>query len=204
MNETLPCPNCSSPVDIRTARWCDCVAKKLSVVCPHCEACFCHRRGYPMQKEWTLSLQERREQQAMEKFRRAVAASARTPEHVRTVLVVDDDEEIRLIAEYTVQHMGYRVLTASDANEALELVRRERPDIVLTDALMPKMDGRELCKLIKLVDPAIQVVIMSALYTASRYRNEAMKTFQADDYLVKPISFGRLQEVLQDLAVRAA
>lgn len=80
---------------------------------------------------------------------------------------------------------------------------RELP-IVLTDALMPKIDGRQLCRLIKAVNRSIKVVIMSGLYKSTRYRIEAMKAFHADEYLAKPIDFARLQQVLGKLAVKAA
>src|SRR5216683_2759866 len=83
------------------------------------------------------------------------------------------------------------------------IVESSRPDIVITDALMPKIDGRELCRLIKRVDPSIKVVVMSGLYTKSHYRVEAMHQFQADEYLAKPINFERLRNVLEDLSSAA-
>jgi CheY-like chemotaxis protein len=132
------------------------------------------------------------ERQTAEKFRRALGASLSSPEGLG-VLIVDDDEEIRLIAEYSVQQMGYRTLSAANAEEAMSIVKDSRPDIVLTDALMPKIDGRQLCRLIKAVDASIKVIIMSSLYKSSRYRVEALNTFRADEYLVKPINFEKLR-----------
>ena len=79
-------------------------------------------------------------------------------------------------------------------------MERSRPDIVITDALMPKVDGRQLCRLIKNIDPSIKVVVMSGLYTKSHYRVEAMHQFQADEYLAKPINFERLRNVLEHLS----
>jgi YesN/AraC family two-component response regulator len=83
-------------------------------------------------------------------------------------------------------------------------MERTRPDIVLTDALMPKIDGRQLCRLIKTSDASIKVVIMTALYKSSRYRTEAMNTFHADEYLAKPIDFAHLRQVLGNLSARVA
>ena len=204
MTQTLPCPNCRAAIDVASAKWCDCLSKKLSIVCPHCKACFCKLRKFTMEPEWNVALRELLEQQTVEKFRRSLGVSTTAVKYPQTVLVVDDDEEIRLIAEYTITRMGYRVYTAADAEEGLAMAADLRPTIVLTDALMPKMDGRELCRRIKYLDPSIKVVVMSSMYTGSRYRIEAMNDFHADEYLAKPINFRRLRDVLNSLLARAA
>jgi len=203
--KSLPCPRCNSSIELLSVQWCRCVSKALSVVCPSCRQCFCKLRSFPKRAEWTLALCELVQEQTEEKFRRALEAlpAGASPDQ-RTVLIVDDDEEIRLIAEYTIQKMGFHTGTAPGAEEALAFVERFRPDIVLTDALMPKVDGRQLCRLIKAIDPAIKVVVMTALYTGLRYRSEAMSAYQADEYLAKPIDFGQLQQVLQHLTAVAA
>ena len=203
MNSTLPCPTCKAPIEVASAQWCNCLSKKLSVVCPSCHSCFCKLSPSARGAQWNVALRETLDQQTQEKFRRALEGSAGNSAKLQTVLIVDDDEEIRLIAEYTVQHMGYRTIMASDAEEALAIVKRSRPDIVITDALMPKVDGRELCRLIKNIDPSIKVVVMSGLYTTSQYRVEAMHQFHADEYLAKPINFERLRTVLEQLSSAA-
>ncbi len=203
MTKSLPCPTCKAPIDLPSAKWCDCLSKKLTIVCPSCHACFCKLLRFPMEVEWAGALRDLLEQQTAEKFRRALGAT--TPANKgQTVLIVDDDEEIRLIAEYTLQQMGYQTLIAADAQEGLAMVENFRIDIVLTDALMPKVDGRQFCRLIKLQHPSIKVIVMSALYTSSRYRIEALHEFHADEYLAKPIHFGRLHDVLEKLSVQAA
>ena len=158
------------------------------------------RRG----EEWNQALQELLERQTAEKFKRSLGASLATPGEGLTVLIVDDDEELRLIAEYSVQQMGYRTLSAANGEEALEIVQASRPDIVLTDALMPKIDGRQLCRQIKGIDSSIKVIVMSSLYTSPRYRVEAMSMFHADEYLVKPINFDKLRQVLDNVSKKAA
>ena len=157
-----------------------------------------------MRAEWNQALRDLRERQTEEKFRRALGATSGSSQEGLAVLIVDDDEEIRLIAEYTVQRMGYRTRTAANAEEALEIVKSSHPDIVLTDALMPRIDGRQLCRMIKGIDSSIKVVVMTSLYTTSRYRVEAIHSFQADDFLAKPINFVKLEQVLHQLALKAA
>ena len=200
----LPCPSCAAPIYLDAIEWCHCVSTALSAICPSCHSCFCGKSLFPMRGEWQFELRALRERQTEEKFRRALGTGPETFKEGPTVLIVDDDEEIRLIAEYSIQEMGYRTLTARNAEEALKVVQQSVPDIVLTDALMPKTDGRQLCRLIKLIDPAIKVIVMSSLYTASRYRTEALNTFHADDYLTKPINFDKLRAVLAKVSSVAA
>lgn len=83
------------------------------------------------------------------------------------------------------------------------MMKTVRPGLVLTDALMPKVDGRQLCRFIKADFPSVRVVIMTALYTSIRYRHEALKTFHADDYVAKPIDFQKLMDVVGRLVPRA-
>jgi DNA-binding response OmpR family regulator len=64
----------------------------------------------------------------------------------KTVLVIDDDLHIRRIIELGLSRSGYRVLTASDGAKGLELLYTMKPDAVVTDLNMPKLDGEALCK----------------------------------------------------------
>jgi CheY-like chemotaxis protein len=73
-------------------------------------------------------------------------------------------------------------------------------DVILTDALMPKMDGRELCRRLKEAHPQLKVVLMTSLNTASHYRTEAGHVFKIDEYLAKPLRYGELRAALQRVA----
>jgi CheY-like chemotaxis protein len=141
-----------------------------------------------------LSLRERRRVEARNGLG-AVAVHARAS----LVMLVDDDEEIRAVGAHIIGRLGFRCTIASDGAEALALMMVEEPVVVITDALMPRMDGWELCRFVKRTSMA-KVVIMTSLYTARRYRNEAFKRYGADDYLAKPIDFAALQASLTRLA----
>src|SRR6185295_12943029 len=108
-------------------QWCQCVTRPLSVVCPTCRNCSCKLRDYPMRAEWTCVIRELLQKQTEEKFRRALNTSRMNAATGPTVLIVDDDEEIRLIAEYTIQQMGYQVITAAGPEAALATIERSRP-----------------------------------------------------------------------------
>jgi len=115
------------------------------------------------------------------------------------VLVVEDDPRVRRITAEAVDELGYGHLVARDGMEGLDLARRYTPDMILTDALMPRLDGREMCRLLK-EDPrtaAIKCVVMTGLYTRTRYRSEAISYFRVDDYVHKPVDFNQLRTLLQ-------
>jgi CheY-like chemotaxis protein len=190
----LPCPACHQVVDAMTAPWCRCMVRRPTPVCDRCQACLCEADSHVVREFWqraTPAVLSRNAAERKSRATRSVVSCMNVD-----VLVVDDDEEIRTVAAFMVQEMGYSVMTATGAAQALELLETVTPTLVLTDALMPKVDGRQLCRFIKESYPHIQVVIMTSLYTTSRYKYEALKTFRADDYVAKPIDFGRLSGVI--------
>src|SRR5437868_14132405 len=106
MQPTLPCPSCKASIEVSSAPWCQCLSKNLSVICPSCHACFCKLSPAERGIAWNTALRAMLEAQTEEKFRRAIEASATDAAKSETVLIVDDDEGIRLIAEYTIQKLG--------------------------------------------------------------------------------------------------
>jgi len=112
-------------------------------------------------------------------------------EDVTTVLVVDDNAEVRA---YVKQHLAprYRVLEAVNGEQGVEVARRLLPDLVLSDVMMPVMDGHALCRALK-TDPEtdfIPVILLTA--RAEAEDRLAGLTEQADDYLTKPFDVREL------------
>ena len=106
---------------------------------------------------------------------------------MKTVLVVDDEADIVDVIVAVLADHDITVLAAYDGRAALALARRERPDLVLSDVMMPGLDGRELCALIK-ADPALsgtRVALMSAMYKLD------LREVDEDAFIPKP--FGRDQ-----------
>ena len=115
----------------------------------------------------------------------------------RRLLVVDDEEGMRSLVACYVEQMGYDVTTVTGPKEALSILATGSFEIVVTDALMPGMDGRELCRNIKdAYGSRIKVVLMTSLYTANRFKAEARYRFGVDEYLNKPLHFGALKAAL--------
>lgn len=198
----FPCPACASIIDAMTAEWCRCLVKRPSAVCPQCQVCLCKAESHINREFWHRAPAPVIERNLAERHLRAERSQVRGK--IIDVLVVDDDEEIRTVAAFMIEQMGYRVMTASGAAHVLELLESVAPSLVLTDALMPKIDGRQLCRYVKAGFPDVKVVIMTSLYTSPRYKYEALKTFQADDYVAKPIDFENLTQVVERFVPRKA
>lgn len=190
----FPCPSCHHVIDTSRAQWCRCLVKRPSVVCGDCKVCLCKAEPHFSREFWLRAPSGIVTRNAEERTSRATRPTRSVRE--LDVMVVDDDEEIRSVAAFMLEQMGYSVMTASCAAEALEMMEQVTPALVLTDALMPRIDGRQLCRCIKAGYPGVRVVIMTSLYTSVRYKNEALKIFRADDYLSKPFDFQKLQDVV--------
>jgi len=114
--------------------------------------------------------------------------SAGKDNDVRRVLVVDDEEHIRRILKFQLEKNGYEVVTAENGEEALKLVRRSMPDLILLDLMMPKIDGFEVCRQLRADFQTNQIPII--MLTAKSDLPDRIKGLQggANDYLVKPYS----------------
>jgi len=124
-----------------------------------------------------------------------------TPAPRIKLLAIDDDPQSLELVSEALAGDGLRILTANDPESGLDLVRREHPEIVLSDVVMPKMNGMELLSRILEVDPATNVVLMTAHYSTDA-AVEAIKK-GACDYLTKPISLPVLRERIGKLVTDA-
>ena len=117
----------------------------------------------------------------------------------KRILVVDDEIYIVHILEFTLTMEGYEVITAADGEEALRKVETDRPDLVVLDIMMPRMDGYEVCR--RLREDAetreLPVILLSA--RGRPIDREAGIEVGANDYIVKPFSPRRLLEKIRDL-----
>jgi DNA-binding response OmpR family regulator len=110
------------------------------------------------------------------------------------IVVADDDDDILDLVALTLERSGHVVHCARDGEEALELVKRERPDLAVLDVSMPKLDGLELTRLLR-EDPdtsAVRIVLLTALVQESDV-SEGLAA-GAHDYVRKPFSPQELQE----------
>lgn len=105
------------------------------------------------------------------------------------ILVVDDEPQIRRVMRSTLSSQGYLITEAKSGEEALELTRKERPDLILLDVNMPGMGGLEACREIRRASDA--PIIMLTVRNAERDKVAALDA-GADDYVVKPFGIEEL------------
>ena len=110
------------------------------------------------------------------------------------ILVVDDEPNIVLSLEFLLKKEGFRVRTATNGEEALKALRESKPDLVLLDVMMPKMDGYDVCQTMR-ADPELSAVHIIMLTARGRdvERDKGM-AIGADDYVTKPFSTSDLVE----------
>jgi two-component system alkaline phosphatase synthesis response regulator PhoP len=115
------------------------------------------------------------------------------------ILVVDDEIYIVHILDFSLGMEGYEVLTALDGEQALERVRNDKPDLIVLDIMMPKLDGYEVCRTIK-ADPETRNIPVILLTAKGRNVDQKMGfDVGADDYITKPFSPRKLVERINSL-----
>jgi DNA-binding response OmpR family regulator len=101
------------------------------------------------------------------------------------ILVVDDEPRVSRLARDYLEKSGYRVLTAADGISALAMARRERPNLIILDLMLPGMDGREVCRTLRR-ESDLPIIMLTAL--AEESDQVLGLEIGADDYIVKPFS----------------
>ncbi|MDQ3281720.1 MAG: response regulator [Acidobacteriota bacterium] len=188
----VACFNCQLTFDATRAEWCSCVGRDNTLVCEHCHGCFCKAPAAYRERFWIDAPPSLFERKMIGSKRNLNSSSNPSPREVKRplILLVEDDENVQLIVRTVVSSMGYGFVVGANGQEGLSLAREYHPDLILSDAFMPKLDGREMCRLLK-EDPmtaGAKAIIMTGLYTDRKYRNEALDYFKVDDYVAKPLA----------------
>ena len=116
----------------------------------------------------------------------------------KTVLLVEDDSDLRDMLGQTLQRAGFTVVTAVHGADALTKLRTLDADIVVTDILMPEMDGFELIRALRAKWPQLPIVAMSGIDDTPNFRNLALK-FGAKAALSKPVNRAHLVDLIRDV-----
>ncbi|MBC7236608.1 MAG: response regulator transcription factor [Chloroflexi bacterium] len=106
-----------------------------------------------------------------------------------TILLVEDERTLLETLQYNLQRQGYKVLTASDGLQAVDLARKERPDLIVLDLMLPRLDGLEVCRLLRR-----EMVVPILMLTARVDEVDKVVGLEigADDYMTKPFSMREL------------
>ena len=116
-----------------------------------------------------------------------------------TILVADDEPNIVISLEYLMKREGYTVLVARDGQEALDMIARDRPDLVLLDVMMPKKSGLEVCQAVRASEELQATKIL--MLTAKGRDTDLAKglALGADAYMTKPFSTRELVQKVADM-----
>ena len=106
----------------------------------------------------------------------------------KTILVVEDEPDIRELVRYNLEQAGFGVVEAGDGEAALALVRRERPALVILDLMLPKGDGLEICRVLRARPETANLPILMLTAKAAEVDRVLGLEFGADDYVTKPFS----------------
>jgi two-component system cell cycle response regulator DivK len=123
--------------------------------------------------------------------------------YMPTVLVVDDNADTRAVVRWMLERWGYRVLEASDGREAFEVTVESRPDLVLMDLSMPRVDGYDAIRSIRGREEFARLPIIAVTAFDRADSRDGAALAGCDHFLSKPIDYYRL-EVLAERLTKAA
>ena len=115
-----------------------------------------------------------------------------------TILLIDDEDQLRMLFQMALEGAGYRVLTAESGQHSLRLLQHQEVDLILVDIFMPDMDGLELIPLLRKTRPASKIIAISGGSWEWDYLDTA-KSLGAHDTLKKPFN---LQELLDAVSIQ--
>ncbi len=116
------------------------------------------------------------------------------------ILIVDDEPHIVLLLETRLKAEGYEVLSAQDGQSGFEMAKKERPDLIVLDLMLPKMDGYKVCGLLKKDSRYAGIPILMFTARAQEEDKRMSEEVGANDYLTKPfqpaVLLGKIKELL--------
>ncbi|KMP11934.1 chemotaxis protein CheY [Candidatus Nitromaritima sp. SCGC AAA799-C22] len=114
---------------------------------------------------------------------------------MKKILVVDDEENIRLLYKEELVEDGYDVALASSAEKAMKIIKEDKPDLITLDIKLPGMDGIEFMRRLKEEDQDIPVILCSAY---GRYKQD-FRVWASDAYVVKSADLGELKLTIKQV-----
>lgn len=115
------------------------------------------------------------------------------------ILIIEDVPEIALALRIRLEKAGYEVITASDGEEGLEKTREGKPDLIILDLMLPKMDGYRVCRLIKF-DEELEHIPIIILTVRDQKKDKTLgREVGANAYIVKPYDFQELLTTIKKL-----
>jgi CheY-like chemotaxis protein len=121
----------------------------------------------------------------------------------KTVLIVDDEKFVRELIKIKLGRCGLTVIEAENGFEAIEIARTRRPDLILMDVMMPKMNGFEACEKLKSIPETARIPIIMLTARGEQDNQVRGVSLGAADYMSKPFSPQKLAELVIEILQRA-
>lgn len=117
----------------------------------------------------------------------------------KRAVVVDDDLKVIILVAKALADLGFEVFSAENGSEALELVKKEKAHLLVTDILQPGLDGTQLCQAVQedTETSGTRVIVMSGVYNESMFRSQM--DCRTNGFLGKPIDVVRLKELVNEI-----
>ncbi|OGW10483.1 MAG: hypothetical protein A2W75_08755 [Nitrospinae bacterium RIFCSPLOWO2_12_39_15] len=118
------------------------------------------------------------------------------------ILVVDDEPELVEMVKIRLESYNYEIIVAYDGQEALGKARKEKPDLIILDLMLPKIDGYKVCRMLKFDEEYKKIPIV--MFTARSHESDEKLGYEcgADTYITKPfeptVLLGKIKELLKD------
>lgn len=119
-------------------------------------------------------------------------------EEKKTILLVDDNNDVITTYSVVLKRLGYNVSVARDGKECIEKIKEEKPDMVLLDVFLPGLSGSEVCRLIKDESQTKDIPVVAITASMSNATRERMAEVGADCFLLKPIDVTDLSRVINE------
>ncbi|MFA6358161.1 MAG: response regulator [Candidatus Omnitrophota bacterium] len=120
----------------------------------------------------------------------------------KKILIVDDEPHIVTMLENRIKHAGYEVITAIDGQEGLSKAQKEKPDLIILDLMLPKLDGYKVCRMLKFDGKYKHIPIIMLSARAQEEDKKIGEQVGADGYITKPfepqVLLGKIKELLLD------
>ena len=119
----------------------------------------------------------------------------------KKILLVDDEKDLVETVSFRLKASGYDVVTAYDGQEALTKTRLEKPDLIILDLMLPKMDGYKVCRMLKFDERYKSIPIIMFTARVQESDKKMGEEVGADDYITKPFEpenlLGKIKELLE-------
>ena len=117
----------------------------------------------------------------------------------KKILIVDDEVELVIAMQIRFEQSGYDVLSANDGQEALDKARSEKPNLIILDLMLPKLDGYKVCRMLKFDEKYKHIPIIMLTARAQESDKELGMEVGADAYITKPFDSGLLLLKVEEL-----